>query len=131
MAPEQMPHGPASLSAIVTRIDAIPYFYYRRTLSRASNAGQVARFSDMFSALETEPRLRIMQLLLSPHPEGLFVHKIREELGIPASATLIFRLRIPKTPSHVKSGGFVSELGIKFHAHPTNVLNAVSITNVI
>jgi DNA-binding transcriptional ArsR family regulator len=54
-------------------------------MSRPSNADQVARFSDMFSALGTEPRLRIMQLLLSAHPEGLFVHEIQEELGIPAS----------------------------------------------
>jgi len=31
---------------------------------------QVARFADMFSALGTEPRLRIMRLLLSAHPGG-------------------------------------------------------------
>jgi len=39
----------------------------------------------MFSAMGTEPRLRIMQLLLSAHPDGLVVGEIQEELGIPNS----------------------------------------------
>jgi len=38
----------------------------------------VARFADMFAAMGTEPRLRIMQLLLSAHPEGLVVGVRRE-----------------------------------------------------
>lgn len=33
----------------------------------------------------SEPRLRIMQLLLSAHPEGLVVAEIHEELDIPNS----------------------------------------------
>jgi DNA-binding transcriptional ArsR family regulator len=52
---------------------------------RARNAEQVARFADMFSAMGTEPRLRIMQLLLSAHPDGLVVGQIQSELGIPNS----------------------------------------------
>jgi len=36
----------------------------------------VAKYADMFSAMGTEPRLRIMQLLLSAHPEGLVVGDI-------------------------------------------------------
>lgn len=46
---------------------------------------QVARFADMFSAMGVEPRLRIMQLLLSAHSEGLVVGEIQDELAIPAS----------------------------------------------
>lgn len=46
---------------------------------------QIARYADMFSAMGTEPRLRIMQLLLSAHPEGLVVGEIQEELEIPNS----------------------------------------------
>jgi DNA-binding transcriptional ArsR family regulator len=46
---------------------------------------QVARYADMFSAIGTEPRLRIMQLLLAAHPEGLVVGEIQEELEIPSS----------------------------------------------
>jgi ArsR family transcriptional regulator len=46
---------------------------------------QVARYADMFSAMGTEPRLRIMQLLLSAHPEGLVVSEIQDELEIPGS----------------------------------------------
>jgi ArsR family transcriptional regulator len=45
----------------------------------------VARFADMFSALGTEPRLRIMRLLLSAHPDGMVVGDIITELGITAS----------------------------------------------
>ena len=48
-------------------------------------AEQVARYADMLSAMGTEPRLRIMQLLLSAHPDGLFVGEIQEELDIPNS----------------------------------------------
>ena len=46
---------------------------------------RVAKYADMFSAMGTEPRLRIMQLLLTAHPEGLVVSDIQEELGIPNS----------------------------------------------
>ena len=46
---------------------------------------QVMRYADMFSAMGTEARLRIMQLLLSAHPEGLVVGEIQEELEIPNS----------------------------------------------
>jgi ArsR family transcriptional regulator len=45
----------------------------------------VAKYADMFSAMGTEPRLRIMQLLLSAHPEGLVVGDIQSELSIPSS----------------------------------------------
>ena len=46
---------------------------------------RVAKYADMFSAMGTEPRLRIMQLLLSAHPDGLVVGEIQEELDIPNS----------------------------------------------
>lgn len=65
-----------------------PYFCkYRKmpTVQSRRTAEQVARYADMFSAMGTEPRLRIMQLLLSAHPEGLVVGEIQEELDIPNS----------------------------------------------
>src|ERR1043166_1865159 len=46
---------------------------------------QITKFADMFSAMGTEARLRIMQLLLKAHPEGLVVNEIQAELGIPGS----------------------------------------------
>ncbi|HZR29445.1 MAG TPA: metalloregulator ArsR/SmtB family transcription factor [Terriglobales bacterium] len=46
---------------------------------------EIARYADMLSALGTEPRLRIMRLLLSAHPEGMVVGEIGEELEIPNS----------------------------------------------
>jgi ArsR family transcriptional regulator len=45
----------------------------------------VARYADMFAALGTEPRLRIVRLLLSAHPDGMTVGEIQAELGIPNS----------------------------------------------
>lgn len=53
--------------------------------SKKAAAAQVAKYADMFTAMGTEPRLRIMQLLLSAHPEGLVVGEIQSELGIPSS----------------------------------------------
>jgi len=65
-----------------------PYFckYGNMRLGQSKkSAEQVARYADMFSAMGTEPRLRIMQLLLSAHPEGLVVGEMQEELEIPNS----------------------------------------------
>lgn len=55
------------------------------TAALSKTAAQVARYADMFSAMGTEARLRIMQLLLKAHPEGLVVGEIQQELDIPNS----------------------------------------------
>jgi ArsR family transcriptional regulator len=62
---------------------------------------QVAKYADMFTAMGTEPRLRIMQLLLSAHPCGLVVGEIQGELGIPNS-TLSHHLEKLKNEELVK-----------------------------
>jgi ArsR family transcriptional regulator len=46
---------------------------------------RVAKLADMLSAMGSEPRLRIMRLLLAAHPDGLVVTEIQEELDIPNS----------------------------------------------
>jgi|SRR5215469_3728168 len=46
---------------------------------------EITRFADMFSAMGTSPRLRIMRALLSAHPDGMVVGDVGSELGIPAS----------------------------------------------
>jgi ArsR family transcriptional regulator len=46
---------------------------------------KVTRFADMFAAMGSEPRLRIVRLLLSAHPEGMFVGDIADELEITPS----------------------------------------------
>ena len=51
----------------------------------------ITRFADMFAALGAEPRLEIVRLLLSAHPDGLVVGEIQEELGI-ANSTLSHHL---------------------------------------
>jgi DNA-binding transcriptional ArsR family regulator len=61
----------------------------------------VAKFADILSAMGTEPRLRIMQLLLSAHPEGLVVGDIQAELDIPNS-TLSHHLEKLKNEELVK-----------------------------
>lgn len=52
---------------------------------------EVVKYADMFAALGTEARLRIVRLLLSAHPEGLVVGEIQSELGI-APSTLSHHL---------------------------------------
>ena len=51
----------------------------------SKSSERVARYADMFSAMGNDARLRIMQLLLTAHPEGLVVGEIQEELEIPNS----------------------------------------------
>lgn len=54
-------------------------------MAAAHNSALVSRYADMFSAIGTEARLRILQLLLSAHPDGLVVGEIGAELQIPNS----------------------------------------------
>jgi ArsR family transcriptional regulator, arsenate/arsenite/antimonite-responsive transcriptional repressor len=55
------------------------------------SASEAAKYADMFSAMGTESRLRIMQLLLAAHPVGMIVGDIQQELDI-ASSTLSHHL---------------------------------------
>lgn len=69
-------------------VDINPYFCKHGNMDGATSkkrAERVAKYADMFSAMGTEPRLRIMQLLLSAHPEGLVVGDVQRELEIPNS----------------------------------------------
>jgi len=50
-----------------------------------SEPAVITRYAEMFAALGAEPRLQILRLLLSAHPEGLVVGEILESLDIPAS----------------------------------------------
>ena len=52
---------------------------------------QIHRYADMFTALGTESRLRILRLLLAAHPDGLVVSDIADELHI-APSTLSHHL---------------------------------------
>jgi ArsR family transcriptional regulator, arsenate/arsenite/antimonite-responsive transcriptional repressor len=73
----------------------------RSRVRTKKNLAQVARFAEMLAAMGTEPRLRIIQLLLMAHPEGMTVGEILEETGI-----------APSTMSHhlekLKNEGLVS-----------------------
>jgi len=58
---------------------------------KADTSKQIHRYADMFTALGTESRLRILRLLLSAHPDGMVVNEIAEELDI-AGSTLSHHL---------------------------------------
>lgn len=54
-------------------------------MAKRDDSARITRCADMFSAMGAEPRLRILRLLLSAHPEGLVAGEIGGELDIPAS----------------------------------------------
>jgi ArsR family transcriptional regulator len=73
----------------------------RSRVRSKKNLAQIVRFADMLTAMGTEPRLRIMQLLLSAHPEGMVVGDIQAEVEI-APSTLSHHL------DKLKNEGLVS-----------------------
>jgi DNA-binding transcriptional ArsR family regulator len=46
---------------------------------------RTAAYADMFAALGSEPRLRILRVLLEAHPDGMVVGEIQNELAITPS----------------------------------------------
>ena len=70
-------------------------------MRKRTNPEDVRRFADMLAAMGTEPRLRIIRLLLSAHPHGLVVGEIGDELGM-AGSTLSHHLE------KLKNDGLVS-----------------------
>jgi|SRR5437667_5550674 ArsR family transcriptional regulator, arsenate/arsenite/antimonite-responsive transcriptional repressor len=70
-------------------------------MPKKQNLEPVTRYADMLAAMGAEPRLRIMQLLLSAHPDGLIVGEIGSELQIPSS-TLSHHLEKLKNEDLVK-----------------------------
>ena len=52
---------------------------------KAASAEQIIQYADMFAAMGAESRLRIMQLLLAAHPEGMVVGEIHAELEVSGS----------------------------------------------
>jgi DNA-binding transcriptional ArsR family regulator len=69
----------------------------------------VARFADMFAALGAEPRLQIMRLLLSAHPDGLVVNEIQDETDIPGSTLShhLDKLKNDELVTSVREGTFI------------------------
>jgi ArsR family transcriptional regulator, arsenate/arsenite/antimonite-responsive transcriptional repressor len=70
-------------------------------MSKKPKLQDVTRYADMLSAMGAKPRLRIMRLLLSAHPDGLIVGQIGQELDIPSS-TLSHHLEKLKNEDLVK-----------------------------
>jgi ArsR family transcriptional regulator len=68
-------------------LDSSLYFCKYRNMPAhvIASLDRVAKLADMLSAMGSEPRLRIMRLLLAAHPDGLVVTEIQEELDIPNS----------------------------------------------
>ena len=55
-------------------------------MKQQSDSDDVTGYADMLAALGTDPRLRIMRLLLAAHPGGMVVGAIGGELGMPGSS---------------------------------------------
>jgi DNA-binding transcriptional ArsR family regulator len=72
-------------------------------MKKADRQQATARFARMLSAMGTEPRLRIVRLLLSAHPTGLVVNEIAEELRM-ANSTLSHHLDKLRTEGLVAVG---------------------------
>jgi ArsR family transcriptional regulator, arsenate/arsenite/antimonite-responsive transcriptional repressor len=70
---------------------------------------RVIQYADMLSAMGNEQRLRIMQLLLTAHPEGLVVSEIQDELEIPNSTLShhLDKLRTENLVSVKREGTFL------------------------
>ncbi len=82
-------------------------------MARNTDTSNIVRYADMFAAMGTEPRLRIIRLLLSAHPEGMVVGDIGAELEIPSS-TLSHHLDKLKSEGLVnvrREGTFLRVLG--------------------
>jgi DNA-binding transcriptional ArsR family regulator len=54
-------------------------------MKKRGDAELITRYAEMLSAMGTQPRLRIVRLLLSAHPEGMVVGEIGSDLDIPSS----------------------------------------------
>jgi DNA-binding transcriptional ArsR family regulator len=52
---------------------------------KSKDSERTTRYADIFAALGSEPRLRILRLLLSAHPDGMVVNEIQAKLEITAS----------------------------------------------
>ena len=60
-------------------------------MKKSDPSAATARYARMLAAMGTEPRLRIVRLLLGAHPTGLVVGEIAAELGM-AGSTLSHHL---------------------------------------
>jgi DNA-binding transcriptional ArsR family regulator len=69
----------------------------------------VPRLADMLAAMGTEPRLRIMRLLLSAHPGGMVAGEIGAALEIPPSTLShhLEKLRIEDLVNVRREGTFL------------------------
>ena len=70
---------------------------------------ETIRYAEMFAAMGTESRLRIMQLLLSAHPEGMVVGEMQSELGLSGSnmSHHLDKLRNEELVSVTREGTFL------------------------
>lgn len=70
-------------------------------MPKETSEADITRYADMFTAMGTESRLRIMRILLSAYPDGMVVNEIGSGLGI-ASSTLSHHLEKLKNEDLVK-----------------------------
>ena len=78
-------------------------------MNKKQSAEETIRYADMFAAMGTESRLRIMQLLLTAHPEGMVVGEMQAELGLSGSnmSHHLDKLRNEELVSVTREGTFL------------------------
>ncbi|MBM3726203.1 MAG: helix-turn-helix transcriptional regulator [Acidobacteria bacterium] len=64
---------------------AAPRITIARPAAGSTPRHSAGRYAGMLAAMGSEPRLRIVRLLLAAHPRGLVAGGIQAELGIPNS----------------------------------------------
>jgi hypothetical protein len=73
------------------------------TMAKGNDSELTARYADMLSAMGTEPRLRIVRLLLSAHPNGMVVGEVGEELRARGIHRTSLHRRHPSQSSRAKN----------------------------
>jgi ArsR family transcriptional regulator, arsenate/arsenite/antimonite-responsive transcriptional repressor len=86
VSPDQPPGAALNRAAVVLTAHISAFIEISKRMPMPTDPDEsIVRFADMLAALGTEPRLRIVRLLLAAHPQGLVVGEIGGELGIPSS----------------------------------------------
>ena len=90
----------------------------RSRIPHSAGDEPIVRYAEMFAALGTESRLRILRLLLAAHPDGMIAGAVQDELGIAASTLShhLERLRIEGLITVRREGTFL------WYAASTHVL---------
>jgi ArsR family transcriptional regulator, arsenate/arsenite/antimonite-responsive transcriptional repressor len=91
-SPQRGRESPQKAGLVVRALQLLDYFDKSSNIENVEHDDvHVQKFADRFAAIGSEPRLRIVRLLLSAYPDGMIVGELQQELGI-ANSTLSHHL---------------------------------------